>query len=975
MDGRVRGILFGVCLMAALALASTAYAASATDSDGRDHISGNDVYVTGTGNFVFNGAVSGEDVTVNLTNGNSAVFNNTVQADVFMKIDGTGSTTFEQAITIGDSSNPIPFEDHDLYITGGTNTFKSTVTAGSLGTDILGSKTNIINVFKDQVTLWGSDFEGLPGYAVILGSGTNTFEKQVTTTDKSALFMNTVTTFNDTLDVGNGRIIIGYNNDVVNYSSATAAEKQSLFNTTAEVILATNNSELLSSEVYVGKGGTLTVQANARISGRLRMREGGVITTAANTTLSLENGLSFYDAQGTFNGKVVNTSVDRDISINGNSNIKFLDTVTTAAGLEIMDGAAQTEFHKAVEASCLAVDTVQGKGPSTNIFKDDVTLTGYDSDIVGAKQFSLVLADGINSFEKTVTTGNKSAGFLSSTTTFNGHLNAGTGDVELGWSPMVDAQPDDDEMGFPPEQYQKKQGTVILASKNGSTPSITANSVSVYNHGNLQLESDATINGDVNFSAGGVLTTDAKYLLTVNGNATIEEGALANIRNAGSLDAIGKTIMTASAIDGAFNPYAASLYKVATEGNSVVITGLNKVEDVLEELNIATGNSAAAAAMTSQVLNDASVSLEIQENLANNIQAITALAATDPHLAEVATRQFFGENVLSATTATQSTASSFATGINNHQVQLRDQASAASTTAGDGYASINPRYYRHNDTANRIWAAGFGSWAKQRNRDNQFGYKYDSGGFILGYDRQHGDFVFGVSGAYSNGDIKDNDGLTKTDIDTLNVGLYGSYNPACGLFVDASVGFGWAWNDFNENAVVGGSKKGKYRNTSFQMGGNVGYTFNLGSAFRFVPTVGVQYTHVHQKAWDQTVSAGSGLNALHFDSTNNDYVSIPVAVRVNRTFDLGNGVRITPELRASYIYEAKKNQPKVRMGYVGTNYSTTLYGMDSGRSRALVGAGVKAKLSRNLDVFVDYNFAFRKKYTSHNVMAGLGLSF
>lgn len=106
-----------------------------------------------------------------------------------------------------------------------------------------------------------------------------------------------------------------------------------------------------------------------------------------------------------------------------------------------------------------------------------------------------------------------------------------------------------------------------------------------------------------------------------------------------------------------------------------------------------------------------------------------------------------------------------------------------------------------------------------------------------------------------------------------------------------------------------------------------------------------------------------------------DCLSIPLAVRVNKTFHLGNGGSITPEIRAAYIYEAKNNQPTVRMGYVGATGTTTLRGIDSGRSRGLIGAGVKAKLTRNLDIFADYNFEFRKKYTNHNVMAGLGLSF
>ncbi len=798
----------------------------------------------------------------------------------------------------------------------------------------------------------------------------------------------------------------------LDYSSVTEIVNNPIFEDVSQVTINHGADVTFNSTVTITAPSTYPGQGGLWLSS-IKNSEGS--TATFNDAVVVQNGTI-----GLYNGSTAffNSTVDaKDISINGNSNATFVDTVRVVEGLEIMDGAAVTEFQSTVTAGCLAIDTIRGAGFSTNTFKDDVTLNSYDSDIFGTKQYSLIVAAGTNTFEKNVTTGNKSAAFLNAEITFNGHINAGTGDVELGWSPMTELQ-SENEPGFSHDFYTDRPGLVILSSKNGSTPTITANNVSIYETGILQVDSDATINasdfsvyengsvllnnnatlttsainvrdkgvldvqsdatinGNIAFATGGVFSIDARNQLTVSGTATIANGALANIRNAGSLDAIGKTIMTASAIDGKFDPYAASLYKVATEGTSVVITGLNKVEDVLKEVNVSTANSAAAAAMTTQVLADASATPKLQENLANAIQDITALAATNPHLAKVATMQLFGENTLAAATATQTTAESFSTGISSHQIQLRDQAGAAGATTGSdiGYASINPRYYRHNDTANRIWAAGFGAWTKQRNRGTQEGYKYDAGGFILGYDREFGDFVFGVSGAYSNGDIKNNEGFTKTDIETLNVGLYGSYNPACGLFVDVNAGFGFAWNDMNASNGAGGVTKGKYRNTSFQMGGNIGYTFNFANNIRFVPTVGLQYTHIHQEAYQQTVS-DPGMTARFFDKSNSDFVSIPVAVRLNKSFDLGNGIRITPELRAAYIFEAKKHQPEVRMGYVGASATTTLYGMDSGRSRGLVGFGVKAKLTRNLDVFADYNFAFRKKYTSHNVMAGLGLSF
>ncbi|MCD7897045.1 MAG: autotransporter domain-containing protein, partial [Planctomycetaceae bacterium] len=782
---------------------------------------------------------------------------------------------------------------------------------------------------------------------------------------------------------------------------------------------------------YPGKGG-LWISTN-QTKGSTAIFEDAV--EVQNNGIALYNSTAvFHDTVQALDISINATTTKEDgtpypSDVKAGSMVTFKGEVNVAGDVEIMDGPSTVVFEEAVTAGEFNIDSTPWdakNGTSKITFHKSLTLTGIDESMtIGGNNYDLDLAvmEGENIFKGAVTVARSGgvdadnhAVFMRSTNTFENELKVGNGagTVVIGhvaelmeWFDSEDNEnygEDHTKLVADPNFY-KQAATVTLK---GDSAKITANvdvrefgTLNVDGNGtidgnvtlgtgstfavNLNADGNATVDGNVTFGAGSTFAINAANNLTVTGTADISKDAFANIQGVAGSSSIGKEVLTAASIIGdtdadnnviGFGAHASSLYKVGVDGNSVRITGMNKVEDVLESNNIATANSAASAAMTTSILNDTSVPEALRTKLSDTIQEITTLAGTDARLAEVATMQLFGENVLAAASATQTTAESFSTGINSHQIQLRDQASAAGSgvSSGDGFASINPRYYRHNDTANRIWAAGFGAWTKQRDRNGQPGYKYDAGGFILGYDREYGNFVFGISGAYSNGDIKNNDGFTKTDIDTFNVGLYGSYNPACsGLFVDANVGFGFAWNDVNTNVALGGTEKGKYRNTSFQAGGNVGYTFNFGDNFRFVPTVGLQYTHIHQEAW-QEIATGNG-TANFFEKNNSDFVSIPVAVRLNKTFEFGNGVRITPELRGAFIYEAKKNQPKVQMGYVGANYTTTIYGIDSGRSRGLVGAGVKAKLTRNVDVFVDYNFAFRKKYTSHNIMAGLGLSF
>jgi uncharacterized protein with beta-barrel porin domain len=63
------------------------------------------------------------------------------------------------------------------------------------------------------------------------------------------------------------------------------------------------------------------------------------------------------------------------------------------------------------------------------------------------------------------------------------------------------------------------------------------------------------------------------------------------------------------------------------------------------------------------------------------------------------------------------------------------------------------------------------------------------------------------------------------------------------------------------------------------------------------------------------------------------------------------------------------------MGFVGSNDSVTIYGIEPGRSRFVAGAGIKAQLSDTVDIFAAYDLEARSGYTGHSASIGLGFSF
>lgn len=115
---------------------------------------------------------------------------------------------------------------------------------------------------------------------------------------------------------------------------------------------------------------------------------------------------------------------------------------------------------------------------------------------------------------------------------------------------------------------------------------------------------------------------------------------------------------------------------------------------------------------------------------------------------------------------------------------------------GDGLASgiMNSCY------TNRVWVGGFGLWEDTDSRHGMAGYKYKSGGFIVGYDRLVGqNWIVGGSFAYNKGAFEDKAALSHdSDIDNYSLNLYATYNHSSGFFGTAFSGYTYSDNDINE---------------------------------------------------------------------------------------------------------------------------------------------------------------------------------
>jgi outer membrane autotransporter protein len=283
------------------------------------------------------------------------------------------------------------------------------------------------------------------------------------------------------------------------------------------------------------------------------------------------------------------------------------------------------------------------------------------------------------------------------------------------------------------------------------------------------------------------------------------------------------------------------------------------------------------------------------------------------------------------------------------------------------------------DTFNRVWVGGFGSWARQKNRDQVFGYDFNNGGFSLGYDRRAEGLPglrFGVVASFSTGDIDSKSGWSSIDVKTAGIGLYGSYTLDNGVFFDANVAYARAENDVEIKTIGPGGKSGEFDIDTWQIGARVGKIFDLGG-FTLTPTIGVRYLNIRQEQWAERLNGDprTALAVRNWFAKKSDHViEIPVLAKLNTTFEVGQ-TKITPEVRLGWTFVAQRPDNDLTVGFVGSNLSTTIYGYKESRGSLQVGTGIKIGINDTVDVFVNYDLDASKDYKNHNAAIGVGFNF
>lgn len=465
--------------------------------------------------------------------------------------------------------------------------------------------------------------------------------------------------------------------------------------------------------------------------------------------------------------------------------------------------------------------------------------------------------------------------------------------------------------------------------------------------GNLDL-ADKTLTADVTLADGSALAfnydSSAKVAGTVtlagksDLKATIATGEASSHQFADAVDA--------SAEGAEWNVVANSLYNLSLSDDNTTLSIEKKSSSEISE---STGADANQAAAISAVIDSADTGNAAFDSVANNINEM--LQSGDDAQVQAA---------LDLVTAMSPEAAPMVASVSTENVAQVFSA-IASRLSGGALASANQGMSSGDSLFEKgaAWVQGLFNHAKLDKTANNDGFKADTAGLALGFEKQVSDETkVGLGYAYNNSDVKST--MRKTDVDTHSVFAYGEYKPS-NWFVNGMLSHNWS--RYDEKTPVSTAKHDA-ETLGLQM--MTGYNMLMGNV-TVTPEAGLRYVHVDQDAYTTSLGANVG-------GDKSDILTGVMGVNVAKNWNLDNGMTLKPEARLALTYDIKHDAANSTV-LLPNGSSYTIVGKALERFGVEAGLGLTAELNDNVELSVGYEGKFRDDYRDHTGLLNLKYKF
>ncbi|MDR1166272.1 MAG: autotransporter domain-containing protein [Deltaproteobacteria bacterium] len=901
-------------------------------------VTNNIIYFDGA--TVNNDAIAGQAM-AGVASGNSITFRmnstNVVTGDLYAaKIGGSATLGTGNAITFTNGDNTVKGN------IGGANTL--TISGG-------------VNRLGDNAT---ADTISVGAFNIGYGTSQNTIAAAVTAT-------------------AGFTVSGGATNDFLGAVNATGGTFQITGSATNQFLGAVNSSVAMT----IG-GGTNTFSENVSVTTMAALTiSGGVNNFAAGKTLlasAMFASVTISGGTSKFYGDIVVNGMYTPFVISGTADVYFantsvLDISGNSYGLQLNQATNPVNFDGTVNISSAGGGIAFGAGSVTN----------FGGQFNYASTLALNVNNGANSFIGDFNvTSSAAVNFSAGENSVGGNFSATNSMVTVAGtgSPVLTLNTD---LGTPVLSANSirigdaaNPGGLELNGANNSASVVATSGIAVSSKGFINVgEKTLTVDGDLEIDPAAKITLDKAPGATQYGRLVMATGSDIVASAPVYLDLSANYVANDLIVD--FNgghltgggdlraKWHQLLWDSSGDLRVLAYGGPALAVDRLagdHSFRMTRNYRAASALMNALDASDPTLSRRDQMEV-----ALDLIDSLGPGKAEDAFKQLIGEPAVYVASAVNDIALKTLGVVYNRLDKIRSGETITPPSAGEGDIGRN-----------RVWAGGFGNWAKQKDADGIYGFSFKSGGAAIGYDRmveRVAGLVVGGSFSYSVGNLDSNDTLTDVDIKTVGIGIYGSYTLPSKYFFDVSFAYAVSDNESTVALLAGGIKDGSFLINSYQLGARGGLMIEKG-AYLLTPTVGLRYHRFQMEEWRETVSRGAFPGNV-FGATSDSVLEIPLELKIATTKNADNPVSgeaiITPELRLGWTLVAKTHDNVVNAGFTWGPGKTQIFGAKPRRNYFHGGLGFKIQAPNNIDLFINYDFNLGSKYIDHKASLGLGIQF
>jgi fibronectin-binding autotransporter adhesin len=270
------------------------------------------------------------------------------------------------------------------------------------------------------------------------------------------------------------------------------------------------------------------------------------------------------------------------------------------------------------------------------------------------------------------------------------------------------------------------------------------------------------------------------------------------------------------------------------------------------------------------------------------------------------------------------------------------------------------------------WACGYGDIGHIGSGSNATSVNSSLYGFATGYEFTPGDANVVRAGiGYGQDFIRQNAILgDNATLNSYQAGVYAQHTIAGGFYVGGGISGAYNTADTTRTISFGGlDATAKGTPDGYNMGASavVGYEVKPGNGLKIEPVAGLEYIYNHQNGFSES---GGGSADLLVDSKSSSSLRSSIGTQLSKAIALDNGMTLTPEGRAAFLYDAMTVAPSVDEAFAG-NSAFSVRASDPGRAGVQAGAGVTLNVKSNLSLFADYTGTVKNNESDNSFLGGL----